>query len=75
MPEYSVTWEITIEADSPREAAERALEIHRNPESIATVFTVTTAEDTWRIDLDEDEEDDESEIQKLTWKDLLLHRY
>lgn len=39
--EYLVTWEMTIEADTPEEAARKALEIHRDPESIATVFTVT----------------------------------
>lgn len=38
---YLVTWEIDIEADSPREAAEKALRIQRDPESIATVFAVT----------------------------------
>lgn len=40
MPEYRVKWEIDIEADSPREAAEKALAIHRNPDSIATVFDI-----------------------------------
>jgi hypothetical protein len=28
MKNYRVSWEIDIDADSPREAAERALEIH-----------------------------------------------
>lgn len=37
---YRVTWTIDIDAPDPWAAAERALEIHRNPESIATVFTV-----------------------------------
>jgi len=40
MPTYHVVWEIQIDANSPKEAAERALEIHRSPESIATVFKV-----------------------------------
>ena len=35
-----VIWEIDLDADSPREAAEKALAIHRSPESIATVFDV-----------------------------------
>lgn len=39
MSEYLVTWAINVEADSPEEAAELALEIQRDPESIATVFT------------------------------------
>lgn len=41
MTEYKVIWVIDVDADSPREAAEKALAIHRNPDSIATVFTVT----------------------------------
>ena len=48
MPEYRVHWEIDLDADSPREAAEKALTIHRNPESIATVFDVT--DETGRIE-------------------------
>jgi len=40
MMNYRVSWEIDIDADSPREAAERALEIQRRPDSTATVFTV-----------------------------------
>ena len=38
--EYRVIWEIDIEADSPTKAAQKALEIQRDPQSIATVFTV-----------------------------------
>ena len=40
MRDFLVRWEINIEADSPREAAENALEIQRDPSSIATVFNV-----------------------------------
>ena len=59
MPEYHVTWEIDLDAESPREAAEKALHIHRNPESIATVFDVTDETGhTERIDLDEAEDDE-----------------
>ena len=43
--EYHVMWEIDIKADSPEEAARIALDIQRNPESAATVFTVTDEED------------------------------
>lgn len=53
--EYRVRWEIDLSADSPREAAEMALAIHRDPNSIATVFLVYA--DTTRgpvvVDLDE----------------------
>lgn len=37
---YLVCWEIDIWAKNPKEAAEKALKIQRNPESIATVFSV-----------------------------------
>lgn len=37
---YLVAWYIDIEADSPKEAAEEALRIQRDPSSIATVFDV-----------------------------------
>jgi hypothetical protein len=37
---FRVQWEIDIEADDAEEAAVLALEIQRDPESIATVFEV-----------------------------------
>lgn len=37
---YRIQWEIDLEASSPQEAAREALEIHRDPESIALVFQV-----------------------------------
>ena len=40
MKHYFITWEIDIAADSPEEAARMALEIQRDPESIALVFKV-----------------------------------
>ena len=40
MTSYSVTWEIDIEADSHEEAAAKALAIHRDPDSTATIFYV-----------------------------------
>ncbi len=51
---FFVTWEIDIDACSPEEAALEALKIQRDPESIATVFTVTNDDDTLvvtRVDL------------------------
>lgn len=60
MPTYYVTWEIEIDAESPREAAELALKIQRNPESTAVVFGVMefdTEEDKVQIDLLETEEE------------------
>ena len=41
--DYRVTWTIDIEARSPKEAARTALEIHRDPSSLATHFTVADA--------------------------------
>jgi hypothetical protein len=40
MRTYSVHWRIDIEAETPLEAAQKALEIHRDPASLATVFEV-----------------------------------
>lgn len=40
MKTYYVEWNIDIDADNPREAAEKALAIQRNHESWATVFNV-----------------------------------
>ena len=40
MTQYIVLWEIDVETKTPREAAKKALAIHRNPDSIATVFDV-----------------------------------
>lgn len=41
---YRVRWEIDIWADSREDAVEKSLAIHRNPESIATVFDVAPHE-------------------------------
>ncbi len=38
--EYRVGWVIDIQADSHEQAARKALDIHRDPSSIATVFEV-----------------------------------
>lgn len=42
MTTYRVVWEIDIDADTPKEAAEEALRIQRDPESIAIFFKVAT---------------------------------
>jgi hypothetical protein len=61
MPEYVVSWEINLDADTPHEAAEKALAIHRDPTSIAYVFTVVDGDGTeHHVDLAvEDVEEDE----------------
>ena len=45
--EYLVLWKIYVEADSPEEAAEEALEAQRNLESRATVFEVRDEWGRW----------------------------
>lgn len=41
MNQYLVTWQIEITADTEQEAAKRALEIQRDPNSMATIFQVS----------------------------------
>ena len=43
--EYRLTWTIDLEADSPEDAARKALAIHRDPQSLATVFDVVDPQD------------------------------
>ena len=51
---YLVTWEMDIYADSPREAAEKAWDHMRAPDSIANVFEVIDANGVGTIvDLEE----------------------
>ncbi|MFE5795787.1 hypothetical protein ACFQ8C_24880 [Streptomyces sp. NPDC056503] len=52
MPEYSVTWTIDIDADTPALAAAAALGIQRDHGSSATVFTVHTDDGDLLVDLD-----------------------
>ena len=58
---YQVTWTIDIfDADTPNEAARKALAIQRNRESTATVFSVTDDQGGPTVEVD------------LEWK--LLHK-
>ena len=52
---YNVCWEIDVWAPGPRQAAEKALKIQRDPGSSATVFMVQTVEDRHLIDLFDEE--------------------
>lgn len=55
MTTYLVTWDIHVEADSPEEAARRALEIQRDPTSTATVFIINDGtSDPITIDAEEE---------------------
>jgi hypothetical protein len=44
MTECRVEWVIDLDGDDPLEIAQEALRIHRDPESIATIFTVSDGE-------------------------------
>ena len=45
MSEYKVTWTVDVEADSPRDAAEKALEMQRDKRSSAVIFEVSAWSD------------------------------
>lgn len=47
--EYRVVWEIELYATNPREAARKALQTQRDPDSTATVF------DVYRLDIPEEQ--------------------
>lgn len=47
---YKVMWEIELEADTAEDAARQALNIQRDPESIALLFDVENTE-TGELDL------------------------
>lgn len=66
MVDYLVTWRIDMEADSPDEAAARALIVQRDSESTAVVFEVsdTSSGTTWSIDLDSADR----EVHVIEWR-------
>lgn len=49
---YTVSWTIEVDAESPRAAAEHALHIQRDPDSIATQFDVTDDESGREVSID-----------------------
>ncbi|MFE6714033.1 hypothetical protein [Streptomyces sp. NPDC057695] len=51
MPEYTVSWTIEIDAETPVHAAFAALALQRDPTSWATVFTVHTDDGDVTVDL------------------------
>lgn len=64
--EYEVVWRIDDGgARSPREAAEYALEMQRDPESTATVFEVFEVDtgNAWKVDLTE------GWVEPMPWSD------
>ena len=50
--EYRITWMIELEAESPEAAARQALAIHRDPQSLATIFDVTDAQGSSAVMVD-----------------------
>lgn len=56
--EYLVTWKIDIDADSPKEAAQKALMIQRDNESEATYFEIKDkkTKKVTKIDLEEQDQ-------------------
>jgi len=66
---YLVMWPIDIWADTPKEAAQHALEIQRDLKSIATLFDVKDGAGKWtQIDL---REDPEKELRALWTKNCV----
>lgn len=57
MREWVVRWEIELTAGSPREAAEQARRIQRDPSAWAGAYTVVDADTGAVTDIDLDQED------------------
>ena len=55
MPDYRVVWTIDIEADSALKAAQEALGVQRDKDSIATAFKVIEKRscEEWEVDLED----------------------
>jgi len=47
---YRVRWEIELDADSAADAARQALEIHRDRESVRTIFEVESESEVRVLD-------------------------
>lgn len=69
MARYLVTWQIDIEADTPEEAAVRALIVQRDPESTATYFKVDDPENCETITVDLSDDDTLAAAQKALTAD------
>jgi hypothetical protein len=55
MNTYQVAWEMDVEAETPREAAEKARELLRDPDSEVHAYDVSLDDEHgWVVDLDED---------------------
>jgi len=65
MNEYTVKWEVQVDADSPCEAAQEALAIQRDIDSTATVFTVEDDHDQSQCVIDVMEVHEDTPISDL----------
>lgn len=63
MKSYLVTWVIDIEANSPEEAAQEALDIMRDEESTATIFDVKWEGNTKTIEVGTELMDPDQRLQ------------
>lgn len=72
--EYLVEWKIDIEAETPEEAARKALAIHRNRESIATVFHVFAKGQDEPTIVDLTEIDSPDDVLDIVDDELFIHR-
>jgi hypothetical protein len=63
MRTYVVTWEIELDAVSPRAAAQQALAIHRDASSLATCFAVVEAGsgELLKVDLEVEDEEEQTD--------------
>ncbi len=55
---YTVSWEIDVEAENPEQAARKALRIQRDRFSTATVFGVQAEDSSKSVTIDIDRLDD-----------------
>lgn len=57
--QYKVVWEIELDADTPVDAAQQAMDIQRDPASIATCFIIMDKQGNRHdVDLAEDKPPD-----------------
>lgn len=77
MKEYTVEWVIQVTASCPRDAAVKAQEIQRDPESRATCFVVwddqANATIPYNIDLEEPCEKRDGKCPKTSAKSLICY--
>jgi len=71
--EYTVRWEIQLDAGSPEEAAFKALEVQRDPNSTANVFDVYWGEHFWGYDDEYWEHEQEVDLDQVANQSSKAH--